>query len=69
MLYAFRAFDKDGNGKIDINELKETLGGDEQVEESVWLSMIAEIDKNGDGEIDLKEFMNMMLQEVENIEK
>jgi calcium-dependent protein kinase len=61
---AFRLFDKDGSGKITIQEVKEILGGDQQVSDSVWQQIMKEVDANSDGEIDLKEFINMMLQSI-----
>jgi len=61
---AFRLFDKDCSGKITIQEVKEILGGDQQVSDSVWQQIMKEVDANSDGEIDLKEFINMMLQSI-----
>jgi len=58
---AFKAFDLDGNGEIDRNELKkvmEKLGEpltDKEIDE-----MIAEADQNGDGLINYEEFSAMM---------
>jgi len=56
---AFRAFDKDGSGKISIDEIKSILkvGEDEQgkLEETMKT-----FDTNGDGEIDYNEFIIMM---------
>jgi len=57
---AFKIFDKDGNGKISLDELKQALGGTEE-NETVFMKMIMDADKNGDGEIDLDEFTQMML--------
>jgi len=61
---AFRLFDKDGSGKITIQEVKEILGGDQQVSDSAWQQIMKEVDSNSDGEIDLKEFISMMLQAI-----
>lgn len=61
---AFRLFDKDGSGKITIQEVKEILGGDQQVSDSAWQQIMKEVDANSDGEIDLKEFISMMLQSI-----
>lgn len=61
---AFRLFDKDGSGKITIQEVKEILGGDQQMSDSTWQQVMKEVDANSDGEIDLKEFIGMMLQSI-----
>jgi calcium-dependent protein kinase len=60
----FRAFDRDGSGKISVVELKEMLGGEQEMSDCVWERVIKEVDQNSDGEIDLKEFINMMLQSI-----
>jgi len=62
-LYAcFKIFDKDGNGTITADELKEVLGTNDALkhESSYWEQMIREADSNGDGVIDYNEFLNMM---------
>jgi calcium-dependent protein kinase len=59
---AFRIFDRNGDGKIDKNEIGQVLNNSE-VQESAAVSMaeiMKEIDANGDGEIDFQEFMAMM---------
>mmetsp|Transcript_113932 Transcript_113932/g.368644 ORF Transcript_113932/g.368644 Transcript_113932/m.368644 type:complete len:493 (-) Transcript_113932:66-1544(-) len=60
---AFRLFDKNGDGKISPQELKQVLEND-AVEEIAGAKAIAElmkeIDGNGDGVIDFQEFMTMM---------
>mgnify|MGYP002053829667 CR=1 FL=1 len=55
----FKHFDKDGNGSISLDEIKETLGiSDEDGDE--LRKLINDIDENGDGEIQFEEFCNMM---------
>ena len=51
----FKLFDKDGNGKISMQELKFVLqnGGED---ERIWVDIISQTDLNGDGEIDFAEF-------------
>jgi len=59
---AFRIFDRNGDGKIDKNEIGQVLNNSE-VQEASAVSMaelMKEIDANGDGEIDFQEFMAMM---------
>merc|ERR1712080_427783 len=53
---AFRAFDKDGNGKIEGKELQEVLGK----ASADIKSLIADADTNHDGVIDFEEFTAMM---------
>ena len=60
---AFKEFDKNGDQKISLDELKETLGG-ENVSDKQILQMLKEADKDGDGEIDMDEFTQMMLQKI-----
>ena len=60
---AFRMFDTDNSGKIDIEELRQLLAGDEFKDlysEDQLSAAIKEVDENGDGEIDFNEFMIMM---------
>lgn len=58
---AFRIFDKDGNGLISANELKQLMANlgekltDEELDE-----MMREADLNGDGHIDYEEFRFLM---------
>lgn len=60
---AFRVFDRNGDGKISMEELQQVLGSNE-VEEVVGAKALAdlmlEVDGNGDGFIDFKEFLAMM---------
>ena len=59
MFEAFRAFDKDGSGKISKQEIKQILRI--QVEdESLIDDMIKKFDTDNDGEIDYNEFLKMM---------
>jgi calcium-dependent protein kinase len=54
---AFKAFDKDGSGKISTDEIKNVMQTDD---ESKILELIKTFDTNGDGEIDYNEFISMM---------
>ncbi|XP_027940850.1 probable calcium-binding protein CML23 [Vigna unguiculata] len=63
----FNKFDKNGDGKISITELRDmlsTLGSKTTKEE--LKRMMEELDKNGDGFIDLKEFADFHCNDVGN---
>ena len=58
---AFKMFDKDGGGSIDVDELGDAmraLGQDPDPEE--LQAMVDEVDEDGSGEIDFEEFLLMM---------
>jgi Ca2+-binding EF-hand superfamily protein len=57
---AFNLFDIDGNGSITIDEIQYLLGGQEDVEEKIWVDLIRATDQDGDGEISFEEFKKMM---------
>jgi len=71
---AFKKFDLDNNGSIDIKELNQVIG-DEEVVEAMNLKdssqlgsldqIFEQVDKNGDGKIDFEEFFQM-IRGVEN---
>lgn len=47
----FKAFDKDGNGVIQVEELRFMLQGDQEVENEVWTDVLQEVDRDGDGAV------------------
>lgn len=60
---AFKMFDKDGSGKISIDELKMVLGAGiegQTDDEKDWNEIIRQVDIDGDGEIDFEEFIAML---------
>jgi calcium-dependent protein kinase len=59
---AFNLFDKDGNGYLTIDELKEFFTPSQKVEEAAWNDVISEVDMNKDGQISMVEFKEMMLK-------
>ena len=69
---AFKYLDKNGDGKIDIDEIKEaiaptTTGSLEhsKVDHSFWIEMMQEIDKDGNGTIEYNEFRDHMREMIE----
>ena len=54
---AFSMFDKDGNGRLSLEEIKIFFGGNDKT----WKKVLKEIDDNGDGEVDFNEFKKMMV--------
>jgi len=65
---AFKIFDKDGNGKITLDEIQDVIGVQEGIDEQAWKELVKEIDENGDGEISFEEFSAMMMKLVEKTE-
>jgi calcium-dependent protein kinase len=57
---AFEEFDIDGNGFIDLNELKTILTMDDDMDEYVMNNIIKQVDQDGDGQISYQEFKSMM---------
>jgi len=47
----FKMIDKDGNGFLDADELKEIFnpGNQREIDDNVWVELIKEVDDNGDG--------------------
>ena len=61
---AFEFFDKDRNGSITIEELRQTLRDDQVLLSDAKIeALIKEVDFNKDGVIDYHEFINMMREE------
>ena len=59
---SFRVFDLDGDGKITVKELQQSLKnqGDDVMSEEKVIDIIKEFDTNNDGVIDFEEFCAMM---------
>jgi calcium-dependent protein kinase len=73
---AFQLFDKNGDGKISVEEIKSVLGciplflafyflktadpSFKETDDKIWKNLLKEADTNGDGVIDYSEFIFMM---------
>jgi calcium-dependent protein kinase len=57
---AFKSFDKDGSGKISVNEITNIINAQKDDDLNSIREEVEKFDANGDGEIDYEEFCNMM---------
>jgi calcium-dependent protein kinase len=48
---AFKMVDKDNNGRLSLEEIKECFGGAGIIEDHVWKEIINEVDEDGNGEV------------------
>ncbi|KAI8514255.1 PREDICTED: calmodulin-like [Branchiostoma belcheri] len=65
---AFELFDKDGNGSIDLEELRTVMTKlGQNPTNSELRDMINEVDTDGDGTIDFTEFLTMMTQQMKQM--
>jgi len=63
MRAAFNMFDKNGNGTISFEEVRDIFGSAGQSQnDEMFKDMIREMDLDGDGEISFPEFEQMMNQ-------
>ena len=61
--YAFKLFDKNGDGYINAAEIKAVLGRDNLInDEETWNNIVKEVDTNGDGTISLEEFKGLRMK-------
>jgi len=60
---AFKSYDKDGNGTMDVKEFSSVLGnlGHSDVSPEQVQKLLKKVDKNDDGVIEWEEFLDMML--------
>ena len=61
LLQAFQVFDKNKDGFISVDELRQVMAtlGETQSQEEIE-EMIKEADQDGDGQVDYNEFVKMM---------
>ena len=59
LVTAFQLFDKNGDGRISVQELQEVLG---VADKKLWSRVVQEFDSNHDGFIDFEEFKRIFLQ-------
>ena len=57
---AFKLFDKDGNGTISPQELKDVMSATGQISDAAIEEILKQADENNDGEIEFNEFCNLM---------
>jgi calcium-dependent protein kinase len=62
---AFNAFDENGDGEIELDEIKKLLGSGQDIDDNIWDDVLAEADENNDGIIDFEEFKHMMNKLIE----
>jgi len=60
--FAFKSFDRDGSGKINLNEIKAIFNNSTVKDDDVFQKIIKEADDNNDGEISLDEFKTLMIK-------
>lgn len=59
---AFKAFDKDGSGKISVSEIHAILGITDPAERKKIEEIVGKFDVNKDEELDMEEFISMMVK-------
>jgi calcium-dependent protein kinase len=57
---AFKLFDKDNNGTISPQELKDVMSATGQISDAAIDEILKQADENNDGEIEFNEFCNLM---------
>ena len=57
---AFSLFDKDGDGSIKAEEVKELLCAGREIDDQVWKDIVRQVDSDDNGVIDFEEFSSML---------
>jgi len=63
---AFRMLDKDQDGYIGINDLRDTFDpdGQKEIKEEVWKELLLQADADGDEKVSIKDF-NLIMKDIE----
>lgn len=61
----FKTFDKDGSGKISLNEIKSIFNNPKIKDDNIFEKLLLEADDNHDGEISLDEFKTIMIKFIQ----
>jgi len=69
LMRAFRCFDQDDGGSLDIDEIAETLDMQGKDEREEVEGFFQQVDMNGDGAMDYGEFHNMMKAEYSTLDQ
>jgi len=67
LIAAFKMFDRDSNGVISADDLKELLCKEANIPDEHWKELIREVDLYGDEQISFKGFTTMMYKLIENV--
>lgn len=63
---AFKTFDRDNSGKINLNEIKCMFDNPNIKNDKIFEAMLKDADENDDGEISLEEFKTMIFKYFNN---
>lgn len=61
---AFKLFDQDQSGTIEVEELRAWLTDDNTTTEGLVKEILSAVDKNGDGKIDMEEFESLLVENI-----
>ena len=65
--FTFDFLDKNGNGEISVEELKEVFGVESAEDEKTLVELMKSIDTDFNGQISFEEFYNMMLKIIDGL--